>query len=212
MPKLRIRQHVNPLSRKFQQPLSLPDWDKIYARYRQPLHLDIGCARGNFLLQMAQLYPETNFLGIEIRQSLVEDANRRKASLNLSNLHFLFCSINNSASAILKSFGMDSLKCVTIQFPDPWFKNKHHKRRVVQPELVEALSEYLVEGGSIFLQSDIKEVAEEMCNRFAANSLLVRQHQDWLNTNPLPVPTERELYVLSHDLPVYRALFRKICK
>lgn len=209
MPKLRIRQHVNPLSRKFQQPLPLPDWDKIYSDINRPLHLDIGCARGEFLLQMAQFDPNTNFLGIEIRQSLVTDANEKKASLNLSNLHYLFGNINNSASAILDSFGQGTLHSVTIQFPDPWFKNKHHKRRVVQPQLVEILSNYLVRDGIVFLQSDIKEVAEEMSDRFLANSSLVRQHQDWLTTNPMPVPTERERYVISQGKPVYRTLFQK---
>ncbi|WP_036480442.1 tRNA (guanosine(46)-N7)-methyltransferase TrmB [Myxosarcina sp. GI1] len=209
MPKLRVRQHVNPLTKKFQQPILLPDWNEIYSRSNRPLHLDIGCARGKFLLKLAQLHPETNFLGIEIRQSLVNSANHKKAKLNLSNLHYLFGNINNSAVPILKSFDNDVLKSVTIQFPDPWFKNKHHKRRVVQPDLVKTLSDYLVSGGTIFLQSDIKEVAQEMCDRFAANSLLVRQHQGWLETNPLEVPTERELFVLAQNKPVYRTLFAK---
>lgn len=209
MSKLRIRQHVNPLSSKFQQPLSLPDWNKIYYNLNRPLHFDIGCARGEFLLEMAQLKPETNFLGIEIRQSLVTDANQKKIELNSNNLYYLFGNINNSASAILDSLGKNTLQTVSIQFPDPWFKNKHHKRGVVQPELVAILSNYLVEGGTVFLQSDIKEVAEEMSDRFAANSLLVRQHPNWLNTSPFPVPTERELYVLSQDKSVYRTLFKK---
>ncbi|MGV2830252.1 tRNA (guanosine(46)-N7)-methyltransferase TrmB [Myxosarcina sp. GI1(2024)] len=209
MSKVRIRQHVNPLSSKFQQPLLLPDWNKIYYDLNRPLHFDIGCAKGRFLLQMAQLKPETNFLGIEIRQSLVTDANQKKTQLNSKNLHYLFGNINNSASAILDSLGKNTLHTVSIQFPDPWFKNKHHKRRVVQPELVAILSNYLVEGGTVFLQSDIREVAEEMSDRFAANFLLVRQHQNWLSTNPFPVLTERELYVLSQDRPVYRTLFKK---
>ncbi len=212
MPKLRIRQHVNPLTKKFQQPISSPDWQKIYSYLDRPLHLDIGCARGKFLLQMAQLHPETNFLGIEIRQSLVTSANHIKAELNLTNLHYLYGNINNSAVPILESFDNVVLKSVTIQFPDPWFKNKHHKRRVVQPELVKTLSNYLVLGGTVFLQSDIKEVAAEMCERFAVNSSLVRQHQDWLETNPLKVPTERELYVLAQNKPVYRTLFEKVEK
>lgn len=212
MPKLRIRQHVNPLTSKFQQPILLPDWSQVYCDPNRPLHLDIGCARGEFLLQMAQLKSETNFLGIEIRKPLVINANQKKAKLNLSNLHYLFGNINSSALPILESLGTNILNSVTIQFPDPWFKNKHHKRRVVQPELVALLSNYLVEGGTIFVQSDIKEVAEEMCDRFAANPLLVRQQQTWLSTNPLEVPTERELYVISKDKPVYRAVFEKISK
>ena len=210
MPKVRIRQHVNPLSRKFQQAIALPEWNKIYTKPDLPLHLDIGCARGKFLLQMAQLQPEKNFLGIEIREPLVIDANRTRDRLGLTNLHYLFGSINTSASNLLKSLPANTLNYITIQFPDPWFKKKHNKRRVVQPSLVSTLVDNLVNEGIIFLQSDIEEVAIEMRDRFSANPLLVQQHSEtWFDTNPLPVPTERELYVLEDNLSVYRVLFRK---
>ncbi|MGK7947895.1 MAG: tRNA (guanosine(46)-N7)-methyltransferase TrmB [Xenococcaceae cyanobacterium] len=211
MPKIRIRQHVNPLSRKFQQAIALPDWQKIYPHLEYPFHLDIGCARGEFLLQMAQMYPQTNFLGIEIREALAIAANQKRDELGLNNLHYLSGSINASASTLLASLPANSLHYITIQFPDPWFKKKHQKRRVVQPQLVKILVDYLVDGGNIFLQSDIKEVAIQMRARFSANSFLVQQHSTtWLEDNPLPIPTERELYVLSDNKPVYRVLFKKI--
>ena len=210
MPKTRIRQHVNPLRRKFQHQITPPDWNKVYSNPNLPLHLDIGCARGEFLLKMAQLQPDTNFLGIEIRQTLVELANQEKETLGLTNLHYLFGSMNYYAETLLPSLPKNSLHFITIQFPDPWFKRKHNKRRVVQPELVTSLVNYLVDGGTIFLQSDIEEVALEMRQRFATNPLLIIQHQDfWLEENPLPVPTERELYVLEDQKPVYRVLLKK---
>jgi tRNA (guanine-N7-)-methyltransferase len=205
----RIRQHVNPLSRKFQQSLTIPDWQQIYLQSDRPLHLDIGSARGKFLLQMAQLNPNTNFLGIEIRQSLVSEANQTRNDLGLTNLHYLFGNMNSSAAVLLQSLPANCLNYITIQFPDPWFKKKHHKRRVIQPELVNLLVDYLIPGGTIFLQSDIEIVAEEMRDRFAANPQLIQQHSDWLDTNPLPVPTEREIYVLEDNLPVYRVLLQK---
>lgn len=206
----RIRQHVNPLSRKFKQSIELPQWQQIYANPQLFLHLDIGCARGKFLLEMAQLYPNTNFLGIEIRQPLVIAANREKEQLGLTNLHYIFGSINYSGSHLLASLPANSLKYITVQFPDPWFKRKHQKRRVIQPELVDLLVDYLIDEGTVFLQSDIQEVAVEMKNRFAQHPLLVRQHSEaWLNENPFPIATERELYVLKDNLPVYRVLFKK---
>ena len=211
MPKTRIRQHVNPLRRKFQHQITPPDWHEIYSDLNLPLHLDIGCARGEFLREMAKLQPNKNFLGIEVRQPLVELANQEKDELGLTNLYYLFGSINYYAETLLPSLPKNSLEFITIQFPDPWFKRKHNKRRVVQPELVKILVDYLIEGGTIFLQSDIEEVALEMRKRFVANSLLVVQHQDfWLAENPLPVPTERELYVLEDQKPVYRVLLKKL--
>ncbi len=210
---IRMRQHVNPLTRKFQQPLLVPNWQEVYARSDRPWHLDIGSARGKFLLDMAQLNPEVNFLGIEIRQQLVNSANQTRDQLGLTNLHYLFGNMNSSAKILLESLPENSLKTISVQFPDPWFKKKHHKRRVIQPELVAILVDHLLEGGQVFLQSDIEAVAVEMRDRFAANPLLIQQHTTvWLDANPLPVPTERELYVLNQHLPVYRVLYEKSAK
>ena len=54
MSPVRVRQHVNPLASKFQTPTASPDWESIYTQPNLPLHLDIGCAKGRFVLKMAQ--------------------------------------------------------------------------------------------------------------------------------------------------------------
>ena len=146
MPKVRVRQHVNPLSKKYQTPVQPPNWENVYAQPAQPLHLDIGCARGEFLLSMATLHPNWNFLGLEIREPLVEQANAKVSELGLSNLHYLFCNVNNSLKPLLETFRVGRLQRVTIQFPDPWFKKRQVKRRVVQPELIDTLAAYLIDG------------------------------------------------------------------
>jgi len=207
---VRVRNHVNPLSQKYQTPVSLPDWEKIYAVPSQPLHLDIGCGKGRFLLSMAALEPHWNFLGLEIRQPLVQEANTWRHEQGLMNLHYLFCNVNNSLQLLLSSLPSGSLQRVTLQFPDPWFKNRHAKRRVVQPELVAELATYLAAGGVVLLQSDIQELAVEMCDRFGAHPAFQRQGEEqWLPENPLPVPTEREKSTLSRGEPVYRALYMR---
>ncbi|MBD1926685.1 tRNA (guanosine(46)-N7)-methyltransferase TrmB [Trichocoleus sp. FACHB-90] len=209
MGSVRVRQHVNPLSQKYLEPVNPPDWEKIYADPTQPLHLDIGCAKGRFLFNMATVEPDWNFLGLEIREPLVEDANERKVSAGLQNLHYIFCNVNNSLNPLLGSLPADTLQRVTIQFPDPWFKNRHAKRRVVQPEMVEVLAKYLVSGGVVFFQSDIEVVAVEMRDRFSSHPAFQRQGDTWLDPNPLPVPTEREVSTISSGEPVYRAIFKK---
>ena len=211
MARVRVRQHVNPLSAKYRKPLILPKWETIYSSLDYPLHLDIGCARGKFLLNMASLYPKINFLGIEIREPLVIEANEQCDRLQLSNLHFLFCNINVYIESLLQSLSPQILNCVSIQFPDPWFKRSHQKRRVVQPHLVQAIARYLKEDGEVFLQSDIEEVAREMSNNFLANSSFQKQHREtWLNQNLFPIQTEREIATLNKNEPVYRILLKKI--
>lgn len=207
MSLVRLREHVNPLSQKYQTAVSPPDWRSLYADVNCPLHLDIGCGKGQFLLEMAQQQPGMNYLGLEIREPLVEQANGWSRELGLANLCYLFCNANNSLRPLLCSLPDRILQTVTIQFPDPWFKRRHQKRRVVQPELVADLADFLVDRGTVFLQSDVEEVAVEMRDRFDEHPAFTRAHPHWLPTNPLPIPTERELMVLSFGDPVYRAKF-----
>lgn len=204
---VRVRNHVNPLSNKYQTPVSPLNWEKIYAAPTQPLHLDIGCGKGRFLLNMATSEPEGNFLGLEIREPLVQEANIWRDESGLTNLHYLFCNVNNSLQPLLNSLPVGRLQRVTIQFPDPWFKTRHAKRRLVQPQLVTQLAHYLAVGGVVFIQSDIEALAVEMCDRFNTNSAFQRQGSNWLAENLLPVATEREKSTLSRGEPVYRALF-----
>lgn len=212
MARVRVRQHVNPLSNVFQVPVLPPDWSQIYKDLSKPLHLDIGCARGRFILSMAEVQPAWNFLGLEIRQPLVEEANNIATEKQLTNLYYFFCNANNYLKTVLQSLPPAMLQRVTIQFPDPWFKNKHQKRRMVQPAMVEELAQFLVPGGELFLQSDVLEVAQEMRERFAAHSAFAFKHdrEIWLPENPLPVQTEREIATLRKGEPVYRTLFVRV--
>ena len=158
---------------------------------------------------MAQLRSDWNFLGLEIREALVKQALERRDQLALTNLHFLFCNVNNALRSLCRSLPSNQLKRVTIQFPDPWFKKRHQKRRIVQPELVSELASLLSSGGTVLLQSDVESVAQEMCDRFQENSVFSRMSLDWLADSPLPAMTEREKITLSQRKPVYRAVFLK---
>jgi tRNA (guanine-N7-)-methyltransferase len=204
--RVRVRQHVNPLSDKYQQPVDPPDWEKVYADLSRPLHVDIGCARGRFLLEMAQQLPDWNFLGLEIRQPLVEEAKAWRDDRGLTNLHYLFCNVNISIQSILQEFPPSRLKRASIQFPDPWFKKRHQKRRIVQPELVSDLAQLIVPHGEVFLQSDVESVAMEMRDRFCEHPGFDCPPEGWLVENPLPVPTEREIATHNKGEPVYRTL------
>jgi tRNA (guanine-N7-)-methyltransferase len=209
LPKFKVRQHVNPLGIQYQQPVDWPDWSRIYQQPQLPLHIDIGCASGNFVLEMAQAHPAWNFLGIEIRQPLVDRANSTRDRLELYNLHYAFANINVSLSGLIASLPPGLCQRVSIQYPDPCFKLRHAKRRVVQPQLVADLAAFLPAGAEIFLQSDLEWVAQEMVDRFQASPLLTSQSTDWLPENPLGLPTEREVATLKKGLPVYRRIFTK---
>jgi len=202
--RVRVHQHVNPLSPHYTQepqPIVLED---VFADPTLPLLLDIGCARGRFLLRMADAQPEWNYLGVEIRKPLVTEANRLAHEANLTNLHYEFCNAMLWLGRLLAEISDDVLRAVTIQFPDPWFKKKHAKRRMVNRELVEAVVDKLAAGGEIFVQTDIGFLADEMFGLFRTEKRLTEIEID---ETPFAVKTEREKAVEDKGLAVYRALF-----
>ena len=206
MPRVRVHQHVNPLSPFYRftpQPIRI---ETVFANPRLPVHLDIGCARGRFILKMAELFPERNFLGAEIREPLVTEANRLAREGGLTNLHYEFNNATYSLDRLLEDLPADILQTVTIQFPDPWYKKKHAKRRMVNDDLVETIVEHLTVGGKVYVQTDVEFLAEEMLEIFRGNE---RLREIEISENPFPVKTERETAVEERELPIYRALFAK---
>lgn len=209
MAAVRVRQHVNPFNQKYQTTITAPDWSTVFAHPHRPLHMDIGCAKGHFLFQMAALQPDWNFLGLEIREPLVEFALRQRDQAGLTNVHVLFCNANTSLATLLESLPEQTLQQVSIQFPDPWFKKRHQKRRVVQPELVKLLARCLPVQGRVVVQSDVEMVAQDMCDRLADHPTFHRSQDTWLAASPFPAQTDRESLTLGKGLSVYRAIFYK---
>lgn len=254
----RFRQHINPLSRRFQMPTDLPEnWPHSdFQDINLPLYLDIGCAKGGFLLELAgrrhgkqmdinddtfmnatKSYDDTtsdwlpsqmNYLGLEIRPGVSQYAQARVDKRGLSGiLSFVGCNANVDLGRLLTLYQGSSNKndgdsnrpaFVSIQFPDPHFKKAHNKRRVVTPQLVTTLAQFMREGDVVFLQSDIKEALEAMRDRFVEDDgahffrekLVLNndaEDHEYAMINPLGIPTERELSVINKGLPVYRTLF-----
>ena len=205
-----MRQHVNPLSQFFQLPLSLPSKSILFNNSHNPIHLDIGSAKGEFLMELASYNPNWNFLGLEIREPLVSLAEKKRKQLGLQNLKFLYCNVNISLDEWLSDLDLDQLKRVSIQFPDPWFKRKHMKRRVLKKCLVSSIARAMSQDGELFIQSDIFKLIQYMSNviddSIYFDRKVVRGFK-WLENNPYKVSTERELFVLKKNLPIYRAMY-----
>jgi tRNA (guanine-N7-)-methyltransferase len=204
MPRVRVHQHVNPLSPFHRRAPKPVDVESVFADPERPLLLDIGCARGRFLLRMAEAETAWNYLGVEIREPLVEEANRLAEERDLTNLHYSFCNAMLSLDPLLEALPAGLLQNVTIQFPDPWFKRKHAKRRMVNEEMVDTIARHLAIGGRVFVQTDIEFLADEMFQMFRGDNRFVEARNC---ENPFPVKTERERAVEEKQLPVFRALF-----
>ncbi len=205
-----MRQHVNPLSHFFQLPLSLPSKSILFKNSHHPIHLDIGSAKGEFLIELAVKNPNWNFVGLEIRESLVSSSEKKRKQVGLQNLRFLYCNVNISLDEWLSDLDLEQLKRVSIQFPDPWFKRKHLKRRVLNKSLLYSIARSMSKDGELFIQSDIFKLIEYMSNVIDDSIYFDRKvfkGLKWLEQNPYQVSTDRELFVLKQNLPIYRAMY-----
>lgn len=205
MPRVRVHQHVNPLAPFYRQAPQPIDIGSVFADPELPLHLDIGCARGRFLLRMAAAEPGWNFLGVEIRAPLVEEANRLAQEAGLTNLSYSFCNAMLWLDRLLEGLPEGRLQMVTIQFPDPWFKKKHAKRRMVNEGMIDTIARRLAPSGLVFVQTDIEFLADEMFDLFRADR---RFGEVEALENAFAVKTERENAVEEKGLPIYRTMFR----
>lgn len=138
-----------------------------------PLSLEIGFGMGQALLERARQRPEWNHIGIDVHQPGLASAARGATELNLTNLRLL----EGDAVALLQErFAPGSLQEVQIQFPDPWPKKRHHKRRLIQPAFVELLASRLAYGAELLLVTDWENYAEHMLEVLEAQPQLRNRH------------------------------------
>lgn len=134
-----------------------------------PLVLEIGFGRGEFLLGLAEEHPEQAFLGVEYSAKRVLKTARRLARTELRNVRLLPATAEVVVRDLLPH---DSVAAVWINFPDPWPKKRHHKRRLLQPGLVRQLARALAAGGALHVATDHAAYAEFIAEVLSAEPLL----------------------------------------
>lgn len=131
----------------------------IEFNHSQPTVLEIGFGMGASLVEMAKAAPSKNFIGIEVHKPGVGACLMAIEDNQLSNLKVM-C---HDAVEVLENMIPDnSLDKVQIFFPDPWHKARHNKRRIIQPEFVNLISQKLKSGGILHLATDWQHYAEHM--------------------------------------------------
>jgi len=209
-----MRQHVNPLSKNFNEIERIPSLIEIFSDPKLNLHLDIGCAAGDFLFDLALDNTRWNYLGIEIREKLVKNAKLKLRETEFKNLYFAFGNANNILNDVQSKFIIENVKSISFNFPDPWFKQRHYKRRVIQPELINLLSISLRKGSLIFIKTDVKNLFEYMdCtikSNFNFKTIEKKDISYSESFNPNKVKTNREKYVIGKGLEIFEKIYIKI--
>ena len=103
---------------------------------------------------------------------------------------------------------------ISFNFPDPWFKKKHHKRRVIQPDLINLLSNSMKKGSLIFIKTDVRELFDHIELTISENikfkKLAIKDVQFNESFNPNRIQTNREKYVILNQLEIHESIYKKI--
>ena len=127
-----------------------------------PLHIEIGCGKGQFIRNMSQKYPEINFIGIEKYMSILMKAIQRKRTsekennINYKNLLFACADARN----LDKIFAENEVDKIYLNFSDPWPKKRHEKRRLTYKSFLDTFKRILPENGEIHFKTDNRGLFE----------------------------------------------------
>ncbi|MEM9351924.1 MAG: tRNA (guanosine(46)-N7)-methyltransferase TrmB [Planctomycetota bacterium] len=176
-----------------------------------PLEVEIGSGKGLFLANAALARPEHNFVGVEVAFKYARYTAARLAKLGLTNA----VSLHGDGLAFMNEAIEDnSLRAFHVYFPDPWWKKRHRRRRVMNERLLADVVRTLEPGGKLHFWTDVKEYFDESLDLIARETPL---------EGPLTIaerPAEHHLDYLSHferrtrlnEEPVYRSEFVKPLK
>ena len=136
------------------------NWDKIFPQH-QPVHLEVGMGKGRFLMDMAKLHPEINYIGIEMYDSVLLRAIQKKEALaeegqELSNLKFM----RMDARLLPEVFEKGEVSRIYLNFSDPWPKARHAKRRLTSRQFLTRYDQILVPEGKVEFKTDNRELFE----------------------------------------------------
>lgn len=186
---------------------SVPPWSELFENIH-PMELELGMGRAYYLFERARATPDHNIVGIEYKETFVKQANAKKVREQLKNLHAIF---GHAWALVPALFESESLNNITINFPDPWWKKRHHKRRIINSEFLDVLVSKLQKGGTLFLQTDVSALFEIYLELFKAHPALdsTTHPQGLLLQNSMQAQSHREKKCLELDIPIYRALVIK---
>ncbi len=144
---------ASPLRLDPEEAMAGLDWARVFG-VPGPVEIEIGIGKGRFLLAVAQLRPDSRFVGIEWANKYLRVAEERAMKRGLPNVRFLRV---DARELVERAIPPSSVAAYYVFYPDPWPKKRHHKRRFFRPESADAVARTLVPGGAMHAATDHEE-------------------------------------------------------
>jgi tRNA (guanine-N7-)-methyltransferase len=184
-----------------------PDWRARLGARAQALELEIGAGHGGYALAFARERPDAALVAIEQRRKFAEELRskgERRGHANLVVVH------GDARVLAPRLFPAGSLAAVHVHFPDPWWKRRHHRRRLVDVGMSTLLRRLLRPGGLLDLRTDVERYALEAVERLEAEGFLNEAGRGaFADAPPDEIPSTREKRYLATGQRVWRLRLRR---
>ena len=176
-------------------------WNEVFGN-DNPIHVEIGCGKGSFVVGMAKMYPDVNFIAIEKVEDVIVMAMEKAIENEVTNVLFM----DLDAERIEDFFEKGEIERIYLNFSDPWKKSKQAKRRLTHKNFLDRYKKVLNEGCYIWFKTDNRKLFEFSLNSFCAEGFKLQNitldlHDSGFEGN---VITEYEQRFIDLGQPIYR--------
>lgn len=177
-------------------------WSEVFGN-DNPIYIEIGSGKGRFISEMARLYPEVNFIAIDVIPDVILMGLEKTAWGEYSNLRFIIA----DAATLHECFNENEIARIYLNFSDPWKKKKQAKRRLTHSNFLNVYKKFLIKGGSVCFKTDNRGLFEFSLNSISADrdfqmsNISLDLHNSEFEGN---VMTEYEQKFSEQGMPIYR--------
>lgn len=164
-------------------------WHELFGN-DNPIHVEIGTGKGQFIVGMAKQYPDVNFIGIELSKSVIVTAAQKVKESGQTNIKM----IQENAENLNEIFAANEVATIYLNFSDPWPKNRHEKRRLTSHSFLERYENILQPNGELIFKTDNRGLFEYSLVSFSRFGMILEEVSLDLHqlTDPTNIMTEYE--------------------
>ena len=183
-------------------------WHLIFGN-ENPIHIEVGMGKGQFIMQLAKEHPDINYIGIERYSSVLLRALQKMEIEPLPNIRFLCM----DASIITEVFDKEEVAKIYLNFSDPWPKERHAKRRLTSRQFFERYDKILAGNGVVEFKTDNDDLFAFSMEEVAEAGWTLDAHTFDLHHDPVlnegNVMTEYEEKFSSLEHPIHKLIARR---
>jgi len=203
------RRKSHPLCIEFEAVPQIVRYEEFFGN-DHPVELEVGCGKGLYLRNAAKVNPGHNFLGIEIARKYAFYGAERISKLGLTNVRI----IPGDALLLLKRVPDASTNTVHLYFPDPWWKKRHHKRRVFTADFVKDVARILMVNGRFLIVTDVADyfaMVQEVMREFVTFEI-DRPPETHEPQHDMDYLTNFERKFRREGRPIFRIGYKRVCR